>query len=144
MGDDWREVSADWQGGLGFIGLNRSGGTAQMGMVDGKPGVSPMELLLLSLAGCTGMDVASILEKMRQKLVNFKITVRGKRAEEHPKIFTEIEVLYELWGDNLDPKAVENAIELSEFKYCSVSAMLGAAASIHTRYLIHPVIQETI
>lgn len=80
-----------------------------MGVVDGKPGVTPMEMLLLGVAGCTGMDVASILTKMRQKLTGLKISVRGKRFDEHPKIFTEIEVLYELWA-RPDPKAVENAI----------------------------------
>ena len=143
MSDDWREVSAEWQGELGFIGANQTGGTVQMGSVAGKPGASPMELLLLSLAGCTGMDVASILVKMRQNLVDMKISVRGKRAEDHPKIYTEIEVLFDLWGD-LDPKAVENAIELSEYKYCSVSAMLNSVAQIHTRFTIHPVVQDII
>jgi putative redox protein len=139
MTDVWREVAAEWQGELGFIGSSPSGGQVQMGMVEGKPGVTPMEMLLLGVAGCTGMDVASILPKMRQKLTGLKISVRGKRADEHPKIFTEIEVLYELWGEDLDPKAVENAIELSEVKYCSASAMLKAAAQIRSSYRIYPV-----
>jgi len=115
-----------------------------MGTVAGEPGVTPMELLLLGLAGCTGMDVASILLKMRQKLVDFKINVRGKRADDHPKIYTEIEVTFELWGDDLDPSAVQAAIELSEVKYCSASAMLRTAAQIRSKYLIHQLTQEVI
>lgn len=138
MTDVWREVAAEWQGELGFTGNSPSGGQVQMGVVDGKPGVTPMEMLLLGVAGCTGMDVASILTKMRQKLTGLKISVRGKRFDEHPKIFTEIEVLYELWGEDLDPKAVENAIELSEVKYCSASAMLRAAAQLRSSYRIYP------
>lgn len=139
MADDWREVVANWQGELGFIGENHRGGAVQMGAVGEQPGVSPMELLLLGLAGCTGMDVASLLPKMRQKLTDLRVTVRGKRAADHPRIFSEIEVLYELWGENLNPKSVEDAIELSEVKYCSASAMLRAAAQIRSHYIIHPV-----
>jgi putative redox protein len=141
MADDWREVVADWQGDLGFIGKNSSGGTAQMGAVLDKPGVSPMEMLLMGVAGCTGMDVASILTKMRQNLTDLRITVRGKRAEGHPRVYTEIEVVYELWGEELDPNLVSNAIELSEIKYCSASAMLKASAELHSCFLIYPVKQ---
>ena len=142
MGDDWRAVIAEWKGELGFIGKNLSGGHVQMGMVNGEPGVSPMEMLLLGVAGCTGMDIASLLPKMRQKVTDLKISVRGKRALDHPRIFTEIEILYELWGDDLDSKLVENAIQLSENKYCSASAMLAKAAEIHTRTIIHPVLHS--
>jgi putative redox protein len=138
MADEWREVVANWQGDLGFIGKNISGGTVQMGAMQGEPGISPMEMLLLGVAGCTGMDVASILAKMRQNLVDLRITVRGKRAETHPRIYTEIEVYYELWGYALDPKMVSDAIELSEVKYCSASAMLKASAELCSSFIIHP------
>jgi len=143
MGDDWRAVIAEWKGELGFIGKNLSGGNVQMGMVNGEPGVSPMELLLLGVAGCTGMDIASLMPKMRQKMTDLKITVRGKRASDHPRMFTAIEIVYELWGDDLNPKMVEDAIQLSEYKYCSASAMLSKAAEIHSRYILHSV-QEFI
>jgi putative redox protein len=139
MADEWKEVVAEWQGELGFIGHNPGGGKVQMGLVSGTPGVSPMELLLLGVAGCTGMDVASLLPKMRQKLTDMRVTVRGKRAPDHPRIYTEIEVVYELWGENLNPKSVEDAIGLSEVKYCSASAMLRAVAKFQSRYIIHPV-----
>ena len=142
MSEDWREVTAEWQSELGFIGRNSTGGAVQMGSLAGKPGISPMEMLLLGVAGCTGMDVASMLPKMRQNLTGLRVQVRGMRAEEHPKIFTEIEVCYELWGLNLEPRVVETAIALSEEKYCSASAMLRAAANLRSTYVIHPL--ETI
>ena len=137
MEDSWKEVFVDWQGGMGFIGRNPSGGEVQMGSINGKPGIGPMEMLLLGLAGCTGMDIVSILEKKRQDLQEMRISVRGKRAENHPKVYTDIEVTYHLYGEMIDPRAVEQAIELSEQKYCSAGAMLGAVAKITSSYQIY-------
>ena len=136
MDEVWKEVVAEWGGGYGFIGTNPDGGSVQMGTLDGKPGVSPMEMLLLGVAGCTGVDIISILSKKRKKLTALQVRVRGKRANEHPKIYTEIEVIYELKGEDLDEKSVEQAIQLSEEKYCSASAMLSAVAQVHWRYTI--------
>lgn len=140
--EEWKEVHAEWKEGLSFLGTNLSGGQVQMGMLDGKPGISPMELILIGLGGCTGMDVASILQKMKQDFHDMRITVRGKRAKDHPKVYTEIDVLFEFWGNQLSPRAVESAIELSEAKYCSVSAMLRNEAKISTRYQIYSIQAE--
>jgi len=140
MADQWREIEAEWQGGGTFIGRNAVGGTVQMGKLDERPGVSPMELLLVGLAGCTGVDIVDILEKKRQPMKALKVIVRGNRSEEHPKIYKEIEVTYLIWGEGIDPKAVERAIQLSEEKYCSVSAMLRSVAHIKSSYqIINPV-----
>ncbi len=140
MADQWREIEADWQGGGTFIGRNAAGGIVQMGKLDERPGVSPMELLLVGLAGCTGVDIVAILEKKRQPMKALKVKVRGKRSEDDPKIYKEIEVTYLIWGDGIDPKAVERAIQLSEEKYCSVSAMLRSAADIKSSYqILNPV-----
>lgn len=136
MANDWKEVSAVWKGESAFIGISPTGGSVQMGTLDGKPGISPMEMLLLGVAGCTGMDIVSILGKKRLKLHDFQVQVRGKRAEDHPKLYTEIEVLYLLWGENLPAKAVEDAIRLSEEKYCSASASLRGVAQIRSSYRI--------
>ena len=95
-----------------------------------------MELLLMGLAGCTGMDVVSILSKQRQVLKDLQIQVRGKRAPEHPKVFTNIEITFLFWGDGLNPERIEQAIQLSEEKYCSASAMLGAVAEISFTFKI--------
>jgi putative redox protein len=97
---------------------------------------TPMELLLIALGGCTGADVQSILEKKRQRVTRYEIEVRAERRAEHPRIYTGIEVIHHLRGYSIDPKAVAHAIELSETKYCSVSAMLAKSASITTRYEI--------
>jgi len=134
--EEWKEVLATWRGDQAFLGENNSGGNVSLGSLGEEPGFRPMELLLLGLAGCTGIDVVSILKKQRQNLHELKIRVRGKRAEQHPRVYTLIEVTYLLWGEDLDSKAVARAIQLSEEKYCSASAMLGAVAEIHSNYEI--------
>jgi len=136
MSEGWTEINTSWKGDLNFIGENEAGGSVQMGTLDGKPGVGPMQLLLAGLAGCTGMDIVSILKKKRAELTDFKVKVRGKRAEIYPMIWTDIEVTYYLWGEGLKPKDVEQAIQLSEEKYCSVGIMLAKAAHIHFEYRI--------
>ena len=93
-------------------------------------GLTPMELILLGLAGCTGMDVMSILSKQRQPVTGFQVQVSGERADEHPKVYTKIHIEYIVYGEGVDTKAVERAIELSETKYCSASAMLSKSAEI--------------
>ncbi|MCS7251076.1 MAG: OsmC family protein [Anaerolineae bacterium] len=102
-------------------------------------GPRPMEVLLVALAGCTAMDVLSILRKKRQPLEGFAMEVRGERASEHPKVYTDIDVLYVVKG-NIDPQALVRAIELSVTKYCSVSAMLRKTAYIRYRYRIEPTV----
>ncbi len=98
-------------------------------------GVTPMETLATALAACTAMDVASILVKMRQPLETFSVEVSGERAEEHPKRFTSLDVVYHLSGD-LDERKVERAISLSEERYCSVEATLRPALPITSRFVI--------
>ena len=97
---------------------------------------TPMELILMALGGCSGADVVSILEKKRQRVTGYEIEVRGERRTEHPRIYTKIEVVHRLRGHGIDPKAVADAIHLSETKYCSVSGMLSAAATISMTFEI--------
>ena len=103
-----------------------------------EAGSRPMELFLISLAGCTGMDVVSLLEKMRVKLDDFKMEVEAERAETHPKVFTKIRMEYLLFGKDIDPEKVEKAIDLSQNKYCPASAMLKKTVDITTSYKINP------
>lgn len=132
----WREITAEWQGESTFIGKNTNGGSVQMGKIGNKPGISPMELILAGLAGCTGVDIVSILSKQRQNFTDMKVQVRAKRADDFPKVYTEFEVTYLIWSEDIDPQAVERAIRLSEDKYCSVGLMLSKAAPIHSTYRI--------
>ena len=105
-----------------------------MGSMDES--IGPMQLLLVGLAGCTGIDIVTILQKKKLTPTDFKVIVRGKRAENFPMVYTDIEVEYYLWGDDLNSRAVEQAIKLSEQKYCSVSIMLGKTANIKSSYKI--------
>ncbi len=136
------EAKVTWQEGMRFEGTASSGHTV---ILDSSAehggqnaGFRPMELLLVGMAGCTAMDVISILRKKRQKVTGFEVRVRGERAEEHPRIYTDIHVEYVVRGEDISPAAVERAIQLSEEKYCSASAMLGKAARITSSYRIEP------
>jgi putative redox protein len=97
-------------------------------------GARPMELLLLGLGGCTGMDVISLLRKMRQDLITYRVELLAERADEHPRIMTDVSVVHVIEGRNLDPALIRRAIELSATRYCPASAMLAKAAVIHHRY----------
>ena len=94
-----------------------------------------MELVILGLIGCTGVDVASILERMREPVRGLEVTATYERSETHPKVFTKIHLTYLLQGE-LDGKKVQRAIDLSESKYCSVSAMLAGAVDITHEFVI--------
>lgn len=129
-----------WQHGLAFTGSTDSGFTLKLdadSSVGGdNDGFRPIELIALGLAGCTAMDVLSILKKKRQDVTGFEVKVQAERAAEHPKVFTKITVEYIVRGRQIAPAAVERAIELSETKYCPVQAMLGRVVPIQHIYQI--------
>jgi len=93
----------------------------------------PMELVLVALGGCTGMDVVSILRKMRVKYESFRLEIKGELNSEHPKIFKEVELVYRFSGRALPQDRIEHAVELSQEKYCPVSATLRPTAKISYR-----------
>ena len=97
---------------------------------------TPMELLLLALGSCTGVDVISILKKKRQRVTDYRIEVSGDRREDHPRAYTKMFVKHIVHGRGVSPQAVAQAIELSDTKYCSVAATLRGAAEIVTTYEI--------
>ena len=102
---------------------------------DGKNYATPMQVLLLSLATCTAMDVWHIMTKKRQNIKNLDVEIEGKRKEEYPKIFTKIKLKYIFDGD-VDETACQQSINLSIQKYCSISGMLKKIADIETSYTI--------
>ncbi|MBS1232827.1 MAG: OsmC/Ohr family protein [Nitrospirae bacterium] len=123
-----------------FVGEASSGHAIVM---DGDPsvgghntGVRPAELLLLGIGGCSGMDVISILRKKRQDVSGLSIHVRGKKAEDYPRRFTEITLEFVVKGRNISEEAVKRAIDLSMNKYCSVKATLEGSAEITFSYRI--------
>jgi len=131
-----------WVREMQFTGTEEAGTSITM---DARPehggvgaGPSPMETVLLALGGCTGMDVISVLNKMRALLDRLEIRITAERAEEHPKVFTRIGLEYVFTGATLRPDQVARAVELSQTRYCSVSAMLRWGAELTYSWRIVP------
>lgn len=130
-----------WTGKRGFLGTDETGRSV---MMDAKPeykgdgaGIRPVELVLHGLAGCTGMDVISILEKKRQDVRGLEIVVHGRqRTEEYPKIYDRVTVEFIVTGYGVKPEAVRRAIELSEEKYCAVKGMFGPAVEFESTFTV--------
>lgn len=128
------EVQVIWKDAMEFTGTAESGYSLQMDAKSDAGGLDsgfiPMELVALGLAGCTAMDVMSILQKKRQEVTAFEVRLAGDRAENHPKVFTHITLEYVITGHNIDPAAAERAVQLSEEKYCPAQAMLRGSVPI--------------
>ena len=137
MGENTKSGKVVWEGqGLTFRGTGGSGFQIRFDSPAGPQGASPMELVALASAACTASDVLSILQKKQQKVTEFEVDVVGLRAADHPKVFTEIDLEYVVAGEEIDPKAVERAVELSLTRYCSVNKMLENSVKINHRYRI--------
>ena len=129
-------ASVQWIGKERFVARSPSGHLVPLESdraSNGAPG--PMEFLLVALGTCTATDVVSILAKKRQKLDALEVEVSGERAEQPPRVWTKLEILYKLRG-RLEQTAVQHAVRLSEEKYCSVAAMLSTSAPISYRFEI--------
>jgi len=141
-------ATATLDDGMSFIGRTGSGFSL---VLDSTPdaggqerGPCPMELVLVSLAGCTGMDVIAMLRKMRQDVTGYEVRVRGdERAPDFPRVYTKITVEHVFRGRELVDATVARAVELSATRYCPVSAMLGESAEVtHTYRIEQPVASE--
>lgn len=126
----------NWNGELQFTGRNAKGFETVM---DGKiqAASSPMEILLESLGGCTAIDVVLILQKMRESLTGFEVSLDGERNETEPKYYRAVRVRFDLWGDNLSRDKVGRAIDLSFAKYCSVFHSLRADLKATAEFRVH-------
>lgn len=128
------KITSQWLNGRCFIASNEQGHSI---VIEGaasesetRRGASPMELLLMGIAGCSSIDVVDIVKKQRQNIVDCITTVEAKRADSIPKVFTDIHIHFKVIGSNLNPETVGKAVQLSAEKYCSASIMLGKAATI--------------
>jgi putative redox protein len=134
------ESKVTWKNRLSFTGSSASGFTVPLGTepaVGGdNDGFRPMELIAIGLAGCTAMDTISILLKKRQDVTAFDVIAHAERAEDYPKVFTHITLEYQIEGRQIDPAAVERAIELSATKYCPAQAMLEKSVKIEHKFTI--------
>ena len=118
-----------WTDKLQFVARAGEGPAVVLDSSDGASGASPMQLVLMGVAGCTAIDIVVILKKKRVNLSRFEITVTGEQAGDDPRRYTKIDIAYILYGKDIKPKAVEQAIALSEKKYCSAIASLNAEFS---------------
>ena len=131
-----------WAGGLKFEGTSAFGhkivtdGSREAG--GEEAGYKPTELLLYSIAGCAGIDIVRIMEKQRQKLTSLEIELTAHQNEDYPKPFHTIEVKYIARGENIDPKKLAKAIELSEDKYCVASQTVKNVTTVKTGFEILP------
>jgi len=134
------EAKVTYVDGLQFVAAATSGhavvmdGDVEVGGRDTGP--RPMEMLLMGIGGCSGMDVISILKKKKQDVRGLEINVKGDKAEDYPKKFTDINLEFVVRGKNISEDAVKRAVELSMEKYCSVKATLEVSAKITYNYRI--------
>jgi putative redox protein len=129
-------ASASWKQHFEFEGKGNSGISVEVDG-DGKTGNSPTDLVLIALCGCTGYDVVSILNKKREPLKRLEVTAEAEKAPHSPRVYTAIKLLYRISG-KVSQKAAEDAVRLSEEKYCSVSAMLTKTARITYEIQLEP------
>jgi putative redox protein len=130
------KATAKWTGQMQFQGLGNSGHSVTMDG-DAKIGNSPMELVLLALCGCTAYDIVSILQKKREPLTSLEVSAHAEKASEPPRVYTDIKLVYRISGD-VNKKSAEDAVRLSEEKYCSVAAMLNKTARITYEIQLEP------
>lgn len=135
------KATVKWNGNLAFTGMASSGIPIQMGADEElggiNSGVRPMEMIAMGLAGCTAMDVLSILQKKRQTLSFFDVNINASRSPEYPKVFTSATITFLLGGRAIEEAAVLRSIELSVTKYCPAFAMLEQAFPIQVCYEIY-------
>ncbi len=137
MAETERKATIQFAGDDVFVGVSPSG-HAQVVETNSQrsSAATPMELLLIALGSCSGVDVISILKKKRQRVTDYRIEVSGERRADHPRSYTKMFVKHILHGRGVSPQAVAQAIELSDTKYCSVAATLRGSAEIVTSYEI--------
>src|SRR2546423_15080015 len=137
MSDDSKKAVVSFAGDDLFVAISPSG-HAQTIETDSarNSAATPMELLLLALGSCTGVDVISILKKQRQHVTDYRIEVSGERRADFPRSYTRLHVKHIVRGRGISEQAVARAIELSDTKYCSVAATLRGSAEIVTSYEI--------
>lgn len=121
-----KQVFVNWQEQRLFVGNNGDGATVAIDGDHAGRGMGASELLLAALGGCVSTTVLGVLEKKRQQVTGYNVEIQGEQMTDWPKAYTQIHVIYRVKGVNLDPAAVERAVELAETRYCTVSASLSA------------------
>ena len=137
----FRKITAEWKGGMTFESNDPGGKTTLMDTnVEGSQerfGVSPKAMMLSALAGCSGLDVVSVLEKMKVSDYEFKMDVEGELTQEHPKYFHKVKIDYHFTGKDLSEKKIKKAVDLSVEKYCGVMEMFRRFSKVTTEIHYH-------
>ena len=120
------KAQLNWTDGMQFIARAGNGPAVVLDSGEGGSGPSPMQMVLIGVAGCSAIDVIMIMGKQRVQVTDFQVNITGERAEEYPQRYTDVHIEYVLQGKGIKPKAVEQAIQLSETKYCGAMASLNA------------------
>jgi putative redox protein len=128
------KAKLEWKEKMQFVGQASDSPSVTLDNPEGKTGPTPMEMVLMGVAGCTAMDVISIMRKKHADVTGFQVNISGERAEDHPKRYTKFHVEYILEGKGLSSKDVERSIELSVTKYCS--AIGSMSSPVETSYRI--------
>ena len=118
-----------WLDSQKFVGESGTGHSLVMDSIDSNKGVSPMEMLILGVGGCTSIDVLSILKKSKQDVIDFEVSVEAEREEKHPRVFQKVNIHYIIKGRKISESHVKRAIELSTEKYCGASITLGRSGT---------------
>ena len=129
-------ATVKWIEGKQFIGIDSTNHSVVLSTPKEGIGIKPSDLLLIAVASCSAVDVVEILEKKRMTLTHLEISSSGEQDQDPPWTFRKIHMHYKIGGKNLTEKAVAQAIQLSEEKYCSVGAMLGKSAKIYTSFKV--------
>ncbi len=136
-------ITTSWKGNMQFESTNPSGDIISIASgIENEHksnGLRPKALMLSALAGCTGLDVVSLMEKMKVEVSNFKIETSGELTDEHPKFYHKVKVDYHFYGDNLDEKKLEKAVHLSAEKYCGVMEMFRQFAKLEVEIFYHKI-----
>lgn len=135
------KITTEWKGGMTFESDNPSGNTFliddKVEGVEKREGLSPKALMLSALAGCTGLDVVSVLDKMKVTDYEFKMEVFGELTDEHPKYYHKVKLEYHFYGNDLKEKKFKKAVDLSVEKYCGVMGMFRQFAKLETEIHYH-------
>ncbi|MCK0178860.1 OsmC family protein [Flavobacteriaceae bacterium S0862] len=137
------KITTEWKGGMTFKSDNPSGNSFlvddKVEGVNKREGLAPKSLMLSALAGCTGLDVVSVLDKMKVTNYDFKMEVTGELTEEHPKYYHKVKLDYHFYGINLNEKKIKKSVDLSVEKYCGVMEMFRQFAKLDTEIHYHKI-----
>ncbi|MCP4975088.1 MAG: OsmC family protein [Maribacter sp.] len=130
-------ITTKWLGGMAFESNNTSGNSFKIEDADESDGLRPKSLMLSALAGCSGLDVASLIKKMKLDVATFQIDTIANMTDEHPKYYDAVVVEYHFYGSNLNEKKLQRAVDLSVEKYCGVFEMFRQFAKMENRTIFH-------